>query len=45
MNNPPLCALSNSHHDLDVLTWNIFLLPESNNVHIDPEQNNNQYLR
>ena len=45
MNNRTLCALSDSHHDLDVLTPNKVLLLESNDVHIDPEPNNNQYLR
>ena len=45
MNNRPLCALSDSHCHLDFLTPNKILLLESNNVHIDPEPNNNQYLR
>ena len=45
MNNQPLCALSDSHHDLDVLTPNKILLLESNDVHVDPEPNNSQYLR
>ena len=34
MNNRPLCALSDSHHDLDVLTPNKILLLESNDVHV-----------
>ena len=45
VNNRPLCALSDRHHDLDVLTPNKILLLESNDVHVDPEPNNNQYLR
>ena len=45
VNNRPLCALSDSHHDLDVLTPNKILLLESNDVHVDPTPNNNQYLR
>ena len=44
-NNRPLCAFSDSHHDLDVLTPNKILLLKSNDVHVDPEPNNNQYLR
>ena len=30
---------------MDVLTWNELLLLESSDVHINPEPNNNQYLR
>ena len=45
MNNRPLCALSYSHHDLDGLTPNKILPLESNDIHIDPEPSNNQYLR
>ena len=45
VNNRPLCAFSDSHHDLYVLTPNKILLLESNDVYVDPEPNNNQYLR
>ena len=46
MNIRPLYALSDSHHDLDVLTRNKILLLENNDVHNDPEpNNNNKYLR
>ena len=45
MNNRPSRALSDGHHDLDVLTRNKILLLKSKDVHIDPVSNNNQCLR
>ena len=45
MNNQLLCALSDSHHDSDVLKPNKILLLESNDFHVDPQPNNNQYSR
>ena len=42
VNNRTLYALSDSHHDIDVLTRNKILLLKSNDVHVNPEPINNQ---
>ena len=45
VNDRTLYALSDCHHEIDVLTRNKILLLESNDFHVNPEPNKNQYLR
>ena len=45
INNRPLCALSDNHQDLDVLTPNKILMLKNNDSYIITEFSGNQYLR